>query len=393
MNTIIVGPSHIVRWQDNIRKAAIPAPPDRLTFIGFGGAPIWSKQIRDNVAKEFVPGESRIVLMVGDTRFGNGICEDCDQPSYPFADGFTHITRDRITPENDRNLASRVEAAIDHYIDRYGDAVRVIYWDMIGRRATDMLRRRNMKNGVYDHPSWGTALPGAHRTSHVIPLHDLFCHPSAELARLYIDDSLHPTSVAYRFLDLVVNHDRDVLSAFDTARTTVEAELGDRLQAVAGGQGLLIAGRSVWIDMLRRSLGHSGMRRMEEMGISTCLVSMGAKVLTFPEGFPRPGRCLFVSHDRTLADFLSARPVLADVTNGADIRFIPWEASLSSLFQPDSFVSDLPRSAPLPMAEVERVWQCPPTDLRRIIEVGRRAEPNWCGLTTLLDRAAYSFAQ
>ncbi|MGJ8628538.1 MAG: hypothetical protein ACSHXB_16375 [Sulfitobacter sp.] len=391
---ILVGPSHIVRWQKNIDRGAAPSVGDQPVFFGFGGAPIWSKSIWEQVAGAYEAGETEIILLVGDTRFGNQICAETNlsEADYPFADGYLAIERDQISKACDEKMAARVEAAIDAYLEAYGDAVRVLYWDAIGRRALDCIAGRNIGPSGYDHPSWGTEFPGARRPKAVVSLQDIFSYPMGEACRIYLDDSIHPSTIGYHFLSNIIVSKSSVPAAFDRARKDVMEMLVKEILRLSGGRKILIAGNSIWIDVLRRLIGGRGVDELAEHNIhvkSTGASSSRDHIST--ADFGSYEEYLFVSWEHDLGAFLKNNQRLKETPEIADETVFPfyisWEGALSLLYRGKEMATNRPVPHDFTEADYAGQWgkAYKPESVREIIEIGLRGEPTFLGISAIFD--------
>ncbi len=244
---------------------------------------------------------------------------------------------------------------------------------------------------MFDHPSWGRDFPGAGRGAELVALEGLFDLPLGELSRLFIDDSNHPSQVGYLFLTALIRDRIGVRPAFDRARTAFEADLLAKFLRLVNNKPLLVAGDSIWIDILRRTLGASGLKRFEAQNIHIRATQL------WREG-PQPGayqHFLFVSHHPTPEAFLEATPRLKAAFEAgappAQIAYFPWESSISQLFTTTKFTS--PRAVePAPEELITESFGCALTGLRELIEIGLRGEPNGRGLAHVIERAGEIFA-
>ncbi|WP_432257116.1 hypothetical protein [Limimaricola sp. AA108-03] len=398
--TIIAGPSHIQRWKSNIAKGALPHADAEVVMVGFGGAPMWSASIRNEVCRSFEPGNSDIYLLIGDYRFGNSIFDDPSQNgSDTFVDGHSSIRRDLINTNSDRLLALKVEEALDYYVATFGESVKLIYWDMVGRRAIDMLQGRYVIAGEYNHPSWGKSFPGKFRKSNVVEMRDLFDYPLGEISRLYLDDSLHPTHVGYNFLSNIIFNGMGVSKAFDVARqSTLDMYMKEFSRFSLGGS-LLISGNSVWVDTLRRVLGISGIKAFESAGIFI-------RPTGFANGRPitqdfKPyyfDYVLVVSFEEDIGSFSSNNPYFKNNVMSSPISpkvaYIPWEPSISQMFGNGTFTSPRAVSSLSAMSEPRAHWcrGLEDYEMRDLIEIGLRGEPNWNGIKAVVEVGVSQFS-
>jgi len=398
--TLLVGPSHCVRWQTNSQKGALPSVSVNIKCLGFGGAPIWSKSLWEQVAALYKEKTTQIVLIVGDARFGNSIfgVEGGAESEDIFVDGFDSIKRDYIGVHNDRCLSKRVEQAIDAYVNVYGSAVKIIYWDAICRRISDLLHKRHIVDGAYYHPSWGAAYPGAARGKCVLPMHLLLerKYPLGELSRLFIDESNHLSYVGYLFLIDLIQGSEDVSKSFDLARERMIHDLLGPIKKVANGSQLLVAGDSVWISVLRRTLGPRGIEELKLVGVNVQATGFGNGNQNQIGNITPYDRFLFVSHEMSLNDFLLNNPSLAAGLRGSEnngIVYVPWEPIVSRILVGDKLITT---RGNIESADDELLIDLfgktfVNEDIRRLIELGHRGEPNWLGVVKILEASAPKF--
>ncbi|MCF5371128.1 hypothetical protein, partial [Pseudomonas sp. PA-4-8C] len=103
----IIGPSHMVRWAQHVSNGLLKQPASPVDLIGFGGAPVWSRRLLETARKE-CNEDTKILLMVGDFRFGNDIALRADRDSLPlFLPNISGINGKAVTPNHDQFMFQR----------------------------------------------------------------------------------------------------------------------------------------------------------------------------------------------------------------------------------------------------------------------------------------------
>ncbi|MDP5129523.1 MAG: hypothetical protein NWQ54_01475 [Paraglaciecola sp.] len=188
--TLIIGPSHVVRWKYFIENNSFPDVRDNVDFIGIAGCPIWHDAILSNLESYSI--YKKIFIMVGDFRFGNKIFE-----SSTMEDAFG-IKKEFINEFNDRALYERSIQALIDIRARLGDKVKFIFWDLILRENRNRLNGRYINAGFYAHPVWNYSEIQANFDSSSIDFREVISSPI--LTSFFIDNSNHPTMLGYSFL-------------------------------------------------------------------------------------------------------------------------------------------------------------------------------------------------
>ncbi|MBF8788722.1 hypothetical protein [Pseudomonas asiatica] len=173
---MIIGPSHVVRWQR--LKDFFEIDSD---FFGIGGLPIWHDAIqsRSKTKNSFI--------MVGDFRFGNAF-----HLTKKESDAFI-VKKDLITPEIDKMMYEKSIKSIEN-LDK--DDVRLVFWCLLIREYKNIDGGKYFKNNVYHHPIWN--LPYLEeKFSRSIKLSEIL---DQDLDFLFIDSSNHPSTFGYYFL-------------------------------------------------------------------------------------------------------------------------------------------------------------------------------------------------
>ena len=194
--TIVVGPSHVVRWQH-----ARISPPG-FVFIGAGGAPVWDRDLRDALLQQAGP-QARVVLLLDDVRFGNSLAADAGSNELAegdvFLSGFRGIIREYIDPQIDAALQLRTDSALRWWRNQFGDRLRIIPWSLL-LRPIERAKRTSTLGG----PVWALDGVSDDPTIRAIDMRPLAADP-ALLQRLFIDANLHPSPLGHRLLQALAS--------------------------------------------------------------------------------------------------------------------------------------------------------------------------------------------
>jgi hypothetical protein len=200
--TFVVGPSHVTRWERLVRIGALPSLPGGMAFIHAPGAPLWDLTLFERAQREAADPASRVLLVVGDFRFGNGIIGSAAAASAdPFASGFSHVDHDKISPVNDQLMLERCQAALARWRQAFGARLRIVHWTLAMRAIVDRKAGRHVDaDGRYCHPTWSLAAltpPG----DPVVPdLGDCLRLPPATFAECILDNDVHPSAIGYALI-------------------------------------------------------------------------------------------------------------------------------------------------------------------------------------------------
>ncbi|WP_457253343.1 hypothetical protein [Pseudomonas juntendi] len=274
---IMIGPSHMVRWAQHVTNGLLRQPQEPGQLIGFGGAPVWSSRLFDK-AKQECPEGSKILLMVGDFRFGNDVALNPTRDSLPiFLPNLSGINAKAITPGNDDYMRERAHRALEAWNKHFKNQIHFLFWDLFCRQVQDRLAGRHIHSKEYRHPHWNldesqSKVPAAK----LIDLSPLLKLPMHEVMRLFIDPSSHPSQIGYLTITNCFNFGTDSRTAFNKAVNEVERSLlSSATQLVARKKRpILLCGRSVWLDTLLRYLGQTGREKLSKIGAQILTVNV-----------------------------------------------------------------------------------------------------------------------
>lgn len=275
-NTLVVGPSHVIRWRESLKDVA----PHETKFspnnmIATAGAPAWhSKNFK--LAKQKAGKDKQILFMVPDFRFGNSIFKESlyvnSQGTWIdelFKDDHLAIDQQCINLSNDIILRERSLAALTAYTKEFDGRIKLLFWDLLGRQVYDRLSGRHFVNGKYSHPTWSLdSIQNKFNEDVIVDLLPLTKIAMHEALRLFIDMSLHPSKIGYLFLEYCVLDQLTAAEAFKKAVLTVEGQIKEIFQPlVQKNTCFVIYGNSIFIYILLRYLGWSGLKKLHEQGI------------------------------------------------------------------------------------------------------------------------------
>lgn len=186
--TLVIGPSHVVRWANAIKNNILPEI-DNVDFYGKTGAPIWSDFLQKK-EKDFNKYEE-IIIFVGDFRLGNKFLLDNSNPKNQYG-----IDKESINIEVDRSLYKKVlDKCNDIIKSNKKNNIKLIFWSLSGRENKNKKKKSYIIDGVYKHPIWNLSeIEKKFKKENVISMQDVNCD------NFFIDESNHPSYQGYSFL-------------------------------------------------------------------------------------------------------------------------------------------------------------------------------------------------
>lgn len=266
MKTIIVGPSHVVRWEHAVKSGSIDAPFTGVVFVGLGEAPIWSKELLDKVSNIYNEGD-RIIIVMGDFRFGNNVFERPGANDELFVTGFRNISKDFINEGNDKFLINKSLEALNFWHARYGDSISVIHWTLVMRSAEDRSKNKYVDSqGTYKHPLYD-GLRIIKESNFSCDISPSFYVPPYELHRYYIDDDLHPSPKGYQLMrHLALGNKWEDAVSFTELGFLRSLLLGLNFRKNSYRK-VLICGDSVFLSYILRLFTNNDLNFLESIGI------------------------------------------------------------------------------------------------------------------------------
>jgi hypothetical protein len=336
---MMIGPSHIVRWGEHLKANLLDRPASLKDLIGYGGAPIWSKKLFDAAVRDAHP-DAKILLMVGDFRFGNEVCLKPSPDAPPvFASGLSGINAKAISATNDALMLKKSIQALELWNDKFNNNIRLLFWDLFCRQVQDRLAGRHISEKKYVHPSWNLlpiqAMFPANRVIDLTPLLNL---PMHEAMRLFIDGSSHPSYIGYLFITNCFFHESNAITSYNKACFDVESMIFSAIKSLIARRqsAVTLFGRSVWIDTLLRYLGPSGRKKAQDLGLSIAPINVqiGHKIDSrqIIENTNK-SHLFLVCENGCLSDLPVFGDVISPQPNGVHpgLNALAWEASCSEV--------------------------------------------------------------
>lgn len=386
MNSVIVGPSHVVRWKKLRSEKAIARPITPNLCIGFGGAPVWSKRNLEAV-HSLATATHNVCLIVGDFRFGNNIRLQESEPDDLFVDGFSGITHSAINASNDEWMFKRSIRALEAWAELFPDRLSIMFWDLLCRQVQDRLMGRYITNHSYRHPTWDLEMIEVENPHlPIVSLIQLLRQPMHEILRLFIDSSCHPSHAGSLFIENVFFEGMDVVQAYKSSTDQVFNELiGAAETAKLSQRPIWLIGKSIWISTLYRYLGASGVHKLSQAGIRLLSLSreLGHSGPDFKDFYSAPiDMPIFIvsgsgSLDDVLPYFSNPPENLEKKLKGA--KCFAWEANCVDIIR---MRLERPGFSYKWEGEVFRSLRYEIRDEH--IELGQNAEPTMRGLMKLL---------
>lgn len=284
--SLIVGPSHAIRWQWSRRDGVVSGPLSAERILGIGGAPIWSGRLFEQ-AKSMLVEDERLAILVPDFRFGNSITLDAEAICRPLMqDGFLAMTPKAMTEKSDRIMLERGLAGLQVWHDHFGPRACYIFWCLFGRQVHDRISGKFIDSGKYLHPTFNyDDITKSISGLDIVDLSPLLQRPMHDVRRLFIDSSSHPSQVGYLLLNGLLFDGLDALTAYDSAVAQTEGELVLHAQKIRAdiGKPMLLTGRSVWLDVLMTTLGATGAAKLADAGLILAPIDRTLGQLTVDE--------------------------------------------------------------------------------------------------------------
>lgn len=278
---VIVGPSHVPRWKHLVLRCGWTPPAPDTVFIGDGGHPVWEAGAFAQCRALVTDPADRILLIVGDFRFGNRILAEPDRlaAAQPFAAGYTHVDRSLITPANDLRLKGLCLAALAAWKQQFGAQLRICHWTLAINTLRNRMAGRHLRpDGSYHHPTWNLGefeLFGGDLLDHGVFL----AGDPAVYGRLFIDRDVHPSPLGYSYLGGLCRG-LDHAAAFAAA----DAEMASELTPPPIDRPVGIAGDSHAFEVLRKTASPALRAAWRERGL-----------ILLDDDTPPPDRVLFLS--------------------------------------------------------------------------------------------------
>ena len=385
----IIGPSHMVRWAQHVSNGLLKQPASHVNLIGFGGAPVWSQRLLET-ARKACNGDTKLLLMVGDFRFGNDIALKADRDSLPlFLPNVSGINGKAITPDHDQFMFQRSSSAILKWNEIFNNQIHFIFWDLFCRQVQDRLAGRHIQDKQYKHPHWNlkdvqASIP-APKLIDMLPLLEL---PMHEAMRLFIDPSSHPSHIGYLTIINCFYYSTDARTSFNKAVKEVESlilKTASQLVARKGSE-ITLFGQSVWLDTLLRYLGQSGLLKLESVGIHVITFNpqIGHVRTLTPGGdtTTKPTLPIYISDDAHEGRIPSHLFGHLNIQNADLIQRVAWEASCAHIIAKRNETPQSLHNKNYSFTEIKHTLELENGD----IELGPYGYPTISGILKLLEK-------
>ncbi|WP_156921827.1 hypothetical protein [Desulfovibrio inopinatus] len=353
--------------------------------------PIWSKRLF-NEAESIPDDEGRIAVLVGDFRFGNGICLCAEQDDGVLADGFVAIERKAMTPDYDQYMLKRGLLGLEYWHRHFGGRATYLFWCLFGREVQDRLAGKHLKQGKYHHPTFNySEIAKALPELDIVDVSPLLSQRMHDVIRLFIDSSSHPSQIGYIFLNGVLCKGYSPMEAYRSAVREVERDLCNLAKQMVESAGckIVLTGRSVWLDTLVRYLGATGFKKLADAGLVLAPLDRapGHKTASDICAEFDVSACAVVVVSAGGKDLSSAlaKAFNTDEDVWADVPCIDWESAAALIIESRRGTPNFPRLSPS-LPESKNVIRL--KVFERFVELGTAGMPNWGGLRYLLEQMA-----
>ena len=386
----VLGPSHVVRWCENITKKVVESEVPVSNFIGRGGLPIWSKWLYQQAQRHQADD---LFVFVPDFRFGNSVCLDESVGSDLFQDGYVNVSQQALSNECDQKMLTRGLDALKLWQTSFPKA-RYIFWCVFGRQVFDRLQGKHIVDKQYQHPAFTyQKIVRDFPALDIVDLNPLLSMQMQETQRLFIDTSCHPTQIGMLFLERALVAGEDVIDAYTAAVGDIETQLFDfAKKIVEHAQGkVLLTGRSVWLDTLVRYCGATGVQRLAELGLVIAAMDPHPAHIMVDQALSAQGGLSSFRHvyivsagGRDIIDELSRKTNIKR-EEWLDATIIDWESKTAELIQKKNEQPQFQRVNET-LSPLDGVLT--PELNEADVELGPFGIPTWSGLTKLLKMLA-----
>ena len=193
---LVLGPSHVKRLAHAYDYGILPDTKLNIKFFGHDGMPIWHPAFTKILKSA---DYDQLLVIVGDFRFGNKIFAQTE------AKKASGVAKELINYSNDQKLYEKSIAVIQEWITFYGDKIKFIFWDLLGREFANRQNNYYVIDGHYCHPTWNYDDVAERFKHHII---DIGFLKNEYMNRLTVDSANHFSFYAYLLLtDILKNTD------------------------------------------------------------------------------------------------------------------------------------------------------------------------------------------
>lgn len=196
-NAYLVGPSHVTRWADDIRKNRVPRV-EGVTLWGEAGLALFSQRLKENIERAIARGKD-VWLMVPDFRFGIDFFKDHKNfiETGRFVSGYGLMNKSLISEERDKILFENALSILDYYVAQYRSKIKFMFWCLAIREWRNFLAGRYVNSdGVYRHPVWSYHELLDRYMGNVVDVWPI----TEDFDSYVIDQQGHPSYKAYSFI-------------------------------------------------------------------------------------------------------------------------------------------------------------------------------------------------
>lgn len=196
-NAYLVGPSHVTRWADDIRKNRVPNLKG-VTIWGEAGLALFSQRLKENIERAITNGKD-VWLMVPDFRFGIDFFKENSnfEITGPFVTGYGLMNKSLISNERDKILYENALSILDYYVKEYGSKIKFMFWCLLVREWQNLLSGRYVSSdGVYKHPQWSYKEIIERYSGNAVDIWGI----TKNFDSYVIDQQGHPSLKAYSFI-------------------------------------------------------------------------------------------------------------------------------------------------------------------------------------------------
>jgi len=256
----LFGPSHVNRIQKYLNDQILVVNETYFLF-GIAGAPVWNLDFSQKI-DELSSSCQRLVVMVGDFRFGNSIIEDIKGGSHQeLVNNYIGINKKYLDAESSLILKEKCMNAIQKLEERHTGKIYFLFWDLAFRQVLDRLDGKYITNGgKYNHPffNYSSDVNSVLKTSdHLIDIEYILSISMHKARRLIIDRSCHPSWIGCNFiLNLLrgINAKESLDSAFAQFDNLAALWIRMLQEGKGSAKALILTGRSEWLLSLLRYL-------------------------------------------------------------------------------------------------------------------------------------------
>lgn len=195
-STLVIGPSHIDMWQNNINSKKRDEPGFML--FGVNGLSLYSTKLQQ-IIDWFLEEENRsIVLFIPDFRIGNVILGDSDVDLDPL-----FIYKGYLNEKCDIILYKKAIKILDELACKYKNRIKFVFWCLMGREFENKKSGKYLESNGYKHPVWNYLDIKKRYSNNILEI------PGVEdFMDEYIipNNTIHPNELGYDVIEKAINN-------------------------------------------------------------------------------------------------------------------------------------------------------------------------------------------